>query len=85
MAITSASFVSEERKGGGGAAGGPSAGSAATPGHGMDSAHNNATSAAQSTGPAEAQPANHPVSGTAIPSTTGAGQGTIRKGGRGGK
>ncbi|HEY6012742.1 MAG TPA: hypothetical protein VIU37_02000, partial [Candidatus Limnocylindrales bacterium] len=69
----------------GAAGGGPSAGAAATTGHGMDSGYNHATDAAQSTGPAEAQPATHPVSGTAIPSTTGAGQGTVRKGGRGGK
>jgi len=89
MALTHASFVPEERKGGGGgggaAGGGPSTGTAATPGHGMDTGYNHATNAAQSAGPAESQPATHPVSGTAIPKGTGAGQGTVRRGGRGGK
>jgi hypothetical protein len=88
MALTHASFVPEERKGGGGGGGGGGASGAAaghSAGQGMDAGYNHATDAAQSTGPAESQPATHPVSGTPLPKGTGAGTGTIRKGGRGGK
>lgn len=86
MALTIGNFFSEERKGGGGASGGgPAAGHAASAAHGVDTSTNQATNAAQSTSPAESQPATHPVTGTVIPHLTGAGKGTIRKGGRGGK
>ena len=85
MAITFESFVPEERKGGGGGGG---AAAAASNGHGpgqnMGADMNHATDAAM-TPMHEAIPNTHPVSGTALPKGTGAGTGTIRKGGRGGK
>jgi hypothetical protein len=80
MAITSASFVPETRKGGAGAA------SAAhgSPMHGDAADYNHATDSAMSA-MHESMPANHPVTGTALPKGTGAGQGTVRKGGRSGR
>lgn len=79
MAITSASFVPEQRKGGG-----PSSGSAATVAGGMDQGYNHATDAAM-TAMHETMPATHPVSHTPMPKGTGAGMGMVRKGGRAGK
>ena len=83
MALTTASFVPEKRKGGGGSGGGNSGGgpnAAAMMGDG----YNHATDAAM-TAMHESMPANHPVTGTALPRGTGAGMGTVHKGGRGGK
>lgn len=94
MAITPASFV-PERRGAGGTGGGPAGGSngggngpsvghAATVHGGVDTSYNHGTDSAAS--PAhESTPANHPVTGTALPKGTGAGMGTIHRGGRGGK
>lgn len=97
MAITMNSFVPEERGAGGAgggpggpgggagnSSGGPSTGHAATVAHGMNTDYNHATDSAM-TAMHESMPATHPVSGTALPKGTGAGTGTIRKGGRGGK
>lgn len=87
MAITAASFVPERRGAGGPAspAGAPHGNSAAahgSPVHGEG--YNHATDSAQAAAH-ESQPANHPVTGTPLPKGTGAGAGTIRRGGRGGK
>lgn len=87
MAITAASFVPEERKGGAaGAASGAGAASAAhgSPMHGDSAGYNHATDAAMSA-MHEAMPKSHPVTHTALPDGTGAGKGTVRRGGRGGK
>lgn len=81
MAITAASFIPEERKGGGGAGGAAVHGSAM---HGAAADYNDATDSA-TTAAHESIPATHPVTGTALPSSTGAGKGTIHRGGRGGK
>lgn len=85
MAITAASFVPEERKGGGGGSGsGAGAAAHGSPMHGDSADYNHATDAAMSAGH-ESIPATHPVTGTVLPDGTGAGKGTVRRGGRGGK
>jgi len=86
MAITAASFVPEQRLGAAASAaadgvagavhGSPMHGAAAGSGHGVDAA----MSAVH-----ESVPAVHPVTGTALPQGTGAGKGTVRTGGRGGR
>lgn len=93
MAITPASFVPEKRGAGGGGGGpggangggpGPSVGHAATVHGGVDMTYNEATDMSQMASH-ETMPANHPITGTALPMGTGAGKGSIHKGGRGGK
>lgn len=85
MALTTASFVPENRKGGsGGGGGGGSSAAHGSPMHGADAAYNHATDSAM-VATHESGPKTHPVSGTGLPLTTGAGQGTVRKGGRGGR
>jgi len=87
MAITSASFVPESRKGGGAAAAASAGHGSAASGssmHGADADYNHDTDAA-TVAMHESNPKTHPISGTGLPQTTGAGQGTVRKGGRGGK
>lgn len=83
MAITAASFVPEERKGGAGGAGAASA-AHGSPMHGESAGYNDATDAAMSA-MHESMPKSHPVTHTALPDGTGAGKGTVRRGGRGGR
>lgn len=89
MAITTASFVPEERAGnnsGGGGGAAPAGASAHGPGagpmnpHGAAPTHDGAHMAMH-----ETMPATHPLSGTPLPAGTGSGQGTVRKGGPGGR
>jgi len=81
MAITAASFVPESRDAGGVPHSG-SAAATASPTHGES--YNNATDSATSAAH-ESTPATHPITGTPLPKGTGAGKGTIRRGGRGGR
>ncbi len=79
MAITSASFAPEKR-----GVQGPdnyTVGMAKN----VDAVPAAGTTAESQIASYERAPTNHPVSGTSNPYGTGAGQGTIRKGGRGGK
>lgn len=63
MAITSASFVPEERGR-----------------MGLSTAYNDVTDAAPAPSSTETVPSVHPITGTQVPQSTGAGKGTVRKG-----
>lgn len=91
MAITPASFIPEQRDAGGnsaahggGAGPGPSVGHAASVHGGMDTSYNEATDSAH-VASHESTPVAHPITGTPLPKSTGAGKGNIHRGGRGGK